>query len=98
MVLSAFGSAQADRYDGDGHRVVKNIGSTYYYLYDGDQVLATGQPTGALSGLNTWGADGLVSTRSSIYSVYSLSRAFLSVLHGKTTGFRARLDNPAFFW
>ena len=68
--LTAFGSAQTDRYDGDGHRAAKNIGSTYYYLYDGDQVLATGQPTGALGGLNTWGADGLVSTRSATYSVY----------------------------
>ena len=68
--LSAFGTAQTDRYDGDGHRAAKNIGSTYYYLYDGDRVLATGQPTGALGGLNTWGADGLVSTRSATYSVY----------------------------
>ena len=33
-------------------------------------MLATGQPTGALGGLNTWGTDGLVSTRSATYSLY----------------------------
>ena len=56
----------ANSYTGDGMRAPKkwNGGaSAASYYYDGDQVLAESDGTGAIDALHTWGADGLVSRR-----------------------------------
>ena len=65
--MTAYGTAQTDAYSGDGLRVWKQTGTTpgtrTYFLYDGEQPVCEYNSSGSFTAANTYGADGLVSTR-----------------------------------
>ena len=65
------GTTQTDSYDGDGLRTWKQTTSgKTYFLYDGTQPVVEETSTGAVAASNTFGADGLISRRTSGGSVF----------------------------
>ena len=64
--MTAYSTVQTDGYSGDGLRTWKQTGGVRtYFLYDGEQAIAEYSSAGAITAANTYGADGLVSRRSS---------------------------------
>ena len=62
--LAASASSSSSGYTGDGLRAWKSSGGgTTYFLYDGEQPVCELDASGAVSFVNTFGADGLVSRR-----------------------------------
>ena len=65
------GGSQTNAYDGDGLRAWKQIGSSKrYFLYDGTQPVEEVSSSGTLIATTTFGANGLVSRRSSNSSTF----------------------------
>ena len=67
--LTTDAALQTNAYSGDGLRAWKQTGTTTstrtYFLYDGDTPVMEETSTGAFLAANTYGADGLVSSRRS---------------------------------
>src|SRR6266849_8682219 len=62
--MTAYGSTLTAGYNGDGLRAWKqNSGGRIYFLYDGIIPVAELDPSGSVTGTNTFGAAGLVSRR-----------------------------------
>ena len=65
------GSTQTDGYDGDGLRAWKQAASVKtYFLYDGSEPVCEYNGSGTLTATSTFGADGLVSRRTSATAFY----------------------------
>ena len=66
--MTQFGSAVTNTYTGDGLRAKKTVSSgagSVWFVYDSDQPICEMDSGGNLTAINTWGANGLVSRRTS---------------------------------